>query len=78
MYPLFSQSRWRSRSRTEGKVSRVINARDQSRESTPWNWRQGEQREGMVPEIPTKLWSMQWGQKPNPDISLVPVSKEGR
>lgn len=78
MYPLFSQSSWRSRSRTEGKVSRVINARDQGRESPPWNWRQGEQREGMVPEIATKLWSMQWGQKHNPDIPLVSACKEGR
>lgn len=33
------------------------------------NWRQGERREGMVPAVPTK---------PNPDIPLVSVSKEGR
>lgn len=32
----------------------------------------------MVPAVPIKPWFMQWAQKPNPDIPLVPVSKEGR
>lgn len=32
----------------------------------------------MVPAVPTKSWSMQRAQKPDPDIALGPVSKEGR
>ena len=32
----------------------------------------------MVPVVATKPVSMQWVQKPHPDIALVPVSKEGR
>ena len=47
-------------------------------QSTPWNQRQEERRKGMVPVVATKPVSMQWVQKPHPDIALVPVSKEGR